>query len=510
MIHQQANTAQLSLFRASPSGRLGNTTTFTDDLRVVSSRKLLSNQQVSRVSVDPETGEILSFQKSKRRELDLLTGKRFTREVEVEAFDQDAALIERWILLRAAQRLLGRKGDFEAREKTTLAPYQALPSPAMAKKFAEHGLHGPLPQPTRAARHDVEGTINWAPKFRTVLCHRRTVPGEAASVWRSTTHQKASFHGLTVCGSTWICPVCSPKINLGRRDQIKRVYELIHAQGGASYLVTFTIPHGRGDDIAKLLEQLREAEQILQKSSKYKDLTRKRPLVKPRADSLPFMDYLGRVSTLEVTHGKNGFHPHSHQLWCFKGRLTGKQFLALNKHLYAEWAKACVAVGLPKPSQAHGVDIRVALSAADYLTKFGHERHWGLEKELAGSHVKKANAKGRTPFQLLADYADGDPQAGELFRVFAHAFMGRHQIQFSRSLKAFCRDRGCDLDQDDQDLAEAHEENAKLLLELDETDLRRIYTNRAWGLVLAFAQRNDADALAAFIRSFPLHSPEEL
>jgi hypothetical protein len=474
---------------------LGNTTVFTANSTAQKPGFSFENQGVTRSEVDPETGEIRSFETFKGRE--------------VEAYDQDAALIERWMLLRAAQRLLGRKGDFEAREKTTLAPYQALPSLPMAKRFAKHCIHGPLPQPTRSARHDLADTVNWAPKFRTVLCHRRTVPGESASVWRSTLNSKASFHGLTVCGSPWTCPVCSRKINLGRRDQIKRAYELMDAEGGASYLVTFTIPHGRGDDVSELLDLMRDAEQIMQKSRKYRDLTRKKPLVKPRADSVPFMDYLGRVSALEVTHGQNGFHPHSHQLWCFKRRLNSKQFLALNDHLYAEWAKACEAVGLPKPSRKHGVDIRVALTAADYLTKFGHERHWGLEKELAGSHVKKANFKGRTPLQLLADYANGDAQSGELFRAFAHAFKGRHQIQFSRSLMAFCRDHGCDLDQDDQALAEAHEENSKLLLDLDESDLRRIYANCAWGLVLAYAQRNDADAVSSFIRSFSLQAPED-
>lgn len=474
---------------------LGNTTVFTDDSKAQKPCFSLENQRVTRSEVDPETGEIRSFQ--------TYNGK------EVEAYDQDAALVERWMLLRAAQRLLSRKGDFEAREKTTLAPYVAFPSPSQVKKFAKHSIVGPLPQPTRSARHEVADSVNWAPVFRTVLCHRRTVPGETASVWRSTLNSKASFHGLTVCGSPWVCPVCSRKINLGRREQIVRAYELLDSVRGAAYLVTFTVRHGRGDDVADLLSKMRDAEQLLQKSGAYKDLTRKKPLVKPRADSVPFTHYIGRVSTLEVTHGQNGFHPHSHQLWCFKKSLSQKAFKALRDGLFWEWCRACVAVGLPEPSSGVGVDVRRALSAADYLTKYGHERAWGVEKELAASHIKKARAKGRTPMQLLADYANGDPQSGELFRVFAHAFKGRHQIQFSRSLMEFCRENGCDLDQDDQDLAEAHEENAKLLLELDESDLRRIYANRAWGLVLAFAQRNDSEAVRSFIRSFSLQAPED-
>ena len=75
-------------------------------------------------------------------------------------------------------------------------------------------------------------------------------------------------------------------------------------------------------------------------------------------------------------------------------------------------------------------DVRGAADAGNYVAK------WGAAEELALGERKKGRL-GRTPFQLLQDYAEGgDANAGALFTEFAKVFKGRRQLVWSRGLKA--------------------------------------------------------------------------
>jgi hypothetical protein len=79
----------------------------------------------------------------------------------------------------------------------------------------------------------------------------------------------------------------------------------------------------------------------------------------------------------------------------------------------------------------------------DALTGYMQDRHevdfngeWDAAREMTGAASKMARRGGRTPMQLLADFAvDGDSQAGWLFQEYAGAFKGRRQLSWSSSLK---------------------------------------------------------------------------
>lgn len=512
---------------------LGNTTIFTAKPAVDSVKNPLKNQQLKQV-IDPETGELFSYEyDTKRQEW---------RKV----WDADESLLERWMLQQYAQRYLGRPQFWEDREKSFYVPYTDLTAKVVfcdlttrkVVKVLAHTIGQPV---VRQKRHFIEGerfsdlktrketstkAFNRAPKFRVVKCYRQRLPNQQAELYQNSKSGSVCWHNVGVCGSVWTCPVCSAKINRARRDEISKAYQSVSDDGGCAYMLTFTVKHGFSDDLVDLLPKMKEAFQLLQKSPAFKEVTRKEPLKRPQAGSLAHLEYIGRIANLEVTYGQNGWHPHEHHLWFFKRELKAGEIMKIRDRLFDAWKSACLAVGLPAPlkyvtlkdgsRRCVALDIRKAMSAQEYLTKFGQidgdgnarERRWGPEKELAGAHVKAARAKGATPFQLLYQAAQGCNVSREKFVEFAEAFKGRHQLQFSRTLKAYLAELEDavvidDSEDGDQALASAVDGESELLLTLDDDQFERIVRNRVQGVILMLARTQGVDGVLEFIRTLP-------
>lgn len=497
------------------SGRLGNTTNFTDKNGGKESHPQRLNRR-SREVFDTETGEIKSFLYDPRR------------ESWNPSYDEDASKLERWMLLRHSQRVLSRPGYWENRLKQSKAAYTDLRARVSysdiqtRKACSMLAVDAGVPL-VRNKHHDIPDSLNKAPTFRVVSCYRRKRSKEhTPELWRSKDTGNVSWHNVAVCGSVWTCPICALKINMARREEIRRCYEAIRQVDGRAYMLTFTIKHGIGDALADLVEKFKAAQQHFQKSYAFKEVTRKAPLKRPRPDSVGHLGYIGRIANLEVTHGdQHGWHPHEHHLWFFDRDMSPAQMVKVRDRLFSAWAEACEAVGLPAPRKTVkvggtvrfvGLDIRPAYDAQEYLTKYGAQaedtgRRWGPEKEMASSHAKQARAKGRTPFQLLADsVSDDDPRAAHRWCEFAEAFLGRHQLQFSRSLKAFLRAHDISIDETeggDQLHAEMAEDDAVQLGELTDVLFDRVVRNHAQGEVLVFCRHHGFERTVEFIRSLP-------
>ena len=497
-------------------------------------------------TVDLE-GEIRFFDPEK------LGGNAGKSRKSAEIYDADAAKVQRWLMHGAAKTILRSGADaFELRTKKDRLPFspwfpgisefvgpvkpgyiiEARTRPAVVPYCPwQPDFVGPVKVQYVDDFEDVE---HLQPKFRTVLCTDRLVPGASAEVWQSRKTQQASWHNLTVCGSPWSCPICAERISKGRQEQIKQVYEAAksHAVNGSVYMLTFTVRHGLGDDCAVLVGKMKHAMQLLQKNRAWTDCTRRKALKRPRADSMPFLDYIGRIAALEATHGANGWHPHEHHLWFFKKKLSGSEVRELKTRLFNAWAECCVAAGMRAPLAEFGLDVRVALSAAEYLAKFadlGHERRWGPEKELASSHSKKAGMGGRSPMKILWDACTGgnlddfDPaqpmtvmnRDAYLFRDFSAAFLGKHQLQLSRTLKTWLRSMGVDLDETeagDLELAASLESDSQVVMEFSNADFGVIVRNKAHCQVLSICKADGVDAAFAFVASLPgrVHQEDDL
>ena len=158
------------------------------------------------------------------------------------------------------------------------------------------------PRHFRWERFALKSVVNrLLPTSRTSKCCRWRVPKQALQVHRSTEHGKAFYSGLQVCASVWACPVCAAKISERRRAELVTAVALAKSMGLHVKLLTLTVPHGLGDELPVLLEQIRNAWRRTS-STRAGDKLRK------------LLGIKGTIRALEVTHGQNGFHPHLHVL----------------------------------------------------------------------------------------------------------------------------------------------------------------------------------------------------
>lgn len=238
---------------------------------------------------------------------------------------------------------------------------------------------------------------------------------------------RAYYAGLIHCGSVWSCPVCAFKIQEQRRFEICQAMQWAYAQkddfGEQKYqclMVTLTFPHYAFDTCRELVDKQAKALRYFRSGKRWDNFKKK-------------IGFIGLIRALEVTHGENGFHPHTHEIW-----IVDKNCGNIDEFVLERWAMACKKVGLLPDNRTeafdkHAIDIKYNASTSDYLAK-QNKGTWGADKELA-MPGRKAEKHGKAPFDLLAEYANGDIVAGRLFVEYSIAFKGRKQLWWSVGLK---------------------------------------------------------------------------
>jgi len=252
-------------------------------------------------------------------------------------------------------------------------------------------------------------------RVRFCLKHRISTD-ECVTVRYNERTNQAHYSNVQRCGSVWVCPVCAAQISEGRRQELKKGIKQFsnYLNTGAVYLLTLTNAHNHGDNLSQLLAGQTKALKYLWGDRKPKE-------------HLQSLDKIGHIISTEVTHGKNGWHPHFHILLFFAKQIDIK---ALQLFIATHWQYCCKKSGLKIPSIENGCDLRGGDYAEQYISK------WGLEDEVTKGHIKKGRQGSNTPFDLLRLSEDGCKKSGYLFQQFAKAFKGKRQLSWSRGLKA--------------------------------------------------------------------------
>jgi hypothetical protein len=188
-------------------------------------------------------------------------------------------------------------------------------------------------------------------------------------------------------------------------------------------MASYTFPHRIDQPLAMLLRLQQAAIKTLREGKAYKQL-------------MAHCGYAGRIRNLEVTHGQNGWHPHTHELLFVAGSAEAAW---LQPRLAFLWLKACRKVGLFMPERddvdpflAHSVDVRAGdQGAAGYMAKMDDQSKWNLSHELTKSASKQGRRTGVHPFKLAAQCST----AG-LFIEYVYAMKNQRQLVWSRGLKA--------------------------------------------------------------------------
>jgi hypothetical protein len=300
------------------------------------------------------------------------------------------------------------------------------------------------------------------------------------TVNRSAEHGNAFYGGLVVCGRPG-CPVCAAKVGERRRQEIAHAFEWAYAQregaGKKMVMVTFTHPHRSSDALAGQLKRQSKAFARLRAGEPWKRI-------------LP-SGYTGLIRSLEVTYGRHGWHPHTHEAWMVD---KDADVSDLRRKIVRRWYGMLKKVGmlnLPPSGKGarfaalrgfykHSVDVLDNARSSDYLAKHDADStggHWGADRELAKGSTKKGRAAGRTPFQLLADCRDGDEKSGRLYLEYVEAMRGKPPIFWSSGLKSLVGLQ----EFKDQQIAEREDDAADVLgaVELRDWALVRWFDYRA-------------------------------
>lgn len=306
------------------------------------------------------------------------------------------------------------------------------------------------------------------------------------AVRKAKSHSSAFYSGLTICGSVWVCPVCSAKVQERRREEISKAIDWVYAEGAQPLLVTLTFPHGRHQKLGQLLELQAKALALMRQGAPWRRFK-------------AAVGYRGVIRSLEVTHGENGWHPHTHELWICRAEADAE---GMAREVLKRWESACIRVGLLQPDKLeafrlYAVDVKGWCSAGDYLAKQDSSKHWGADRELAKGGGKAGKSTGCHPFGLLAKAADGDRRSARLFLAYAIAMKGKRQLLWSAGLKAAVGVA----EKTDEQLAEEQREDADLLGLLTPADWERVRHFQRRAQVLDAAERGGWKAVQAELAS---------
>jgi hypothetical protein len=225
------------------------------------------------------------------------------------------------------------------------------------------------------------------------------------------------------------------------------------ASGGGVAFLTVTVPHDAGMALAAVWSTMQRA---------WTATWAGKAAMTMKAD----LGIVGSIRTVEVTYGRNGWHPHVHALVLTEAPLEVDQEAALFLFTLTRWRHNVVRQGWPQPSAVIGFDYeRVALVGGStalgrYVAKVRAEDDlqgveivgWHVGRELARADVKRSRIEGgMSPFQLAAHAVEtGEKWAVMRWREWEQGSKGRRAIMWSPGL----RDRlGLTDEQTDDELA---------------------------------------------------------
>jgi len=294
---------------------------------------------------------------------------------------------------------------------------------------------------------------------------------------------KTYYAKLMACGLVWCCPVCAPKIQHIRAQEVRQAIDYWTELGGSVVMPTHTAQHTRADKLSPLLEAFTKALKNSKKGKGYK-------LRKDRHG------ICHSIRALEVTHGSNGWHPHAHTIM-FLDRTVCLDELASD--LFPLWESAVRRAGLRDISRK-AFKVVDASKVKSYITKMGNEYQWNAEHELVKAHSKSGKGASSSPFDFLrANLETSNPAALGRFAEFATCFKGKRQLVWSNGAKkALLGTEGAT----DQQIADSIGELDPVLARITAEDWKIIRKYNQQGNVLQLAQQFGEQGIKHLISQF--------
>lgn len=256
--------------------------------------------------------------------------------------------------------------------------------------------------------------VDWNVKGLCSCC--RYVPNKDLS-FKITKEGIIYLNGLNHCNSRSSCPVCAYPAQLRTLNEIESAIWLARHKGYGVYLITYTFSHTCNDRLAMIQDMFAEAKQMMYRDKAFRNL-------------MKYYGYIGRITDYEIMLcGKNGFHPHTHDLEFMEEDLN----LIEIQEIYADyWVKYLEKVGL---SAREDISVKVLgyRGVGNYITKMGSEI-------CLGNFTKSTRFDdcSYSPFQCLAMYYNTHNEFyGINWIEYVLNIKGKRIIGWSRGLRDY-------------------------------------------------------------------------
>ena len=335
--------------------------------------------------------------------------------------------------LRRGRSAGAEAGGTQERMRRSDPPKAGLPSPESHPDTAQSWYHAKFAAPAgqsledgsrRRSRERLRDLLNEVSTVERCRKCGREILGGAVMVKRNA--DSAFFSGVESCGRIWLCPVCSAKVRNRRGDEVAEGVGRWIGQGHDAHFFTATLPHDQGDALAASLGVLTDAWRWMVSHKTYK-AGRKR------------FGVIGVIKAVEITHGRNGWHPHIHAVVLVEQEITSLELFAWYAQLDALWAEALTRHGWSAgkaPYRFRALPVQLGDSGkalAAYVTKVQDS---GLGNEMARADLKGGKKSSRTPFEILANFGTtGDADDLGLWHEYEKATAGKSAIRWSRGLR---------------------------------------------------------------------------
>jgi len=267
---------------------------------------------------------------------------------------------------------------------------------------------------------------------RQVWCRRALLAGAAGL--EGHRQGRLAWTGTETCSSVWACPTCSWRIRAHRGVELSELVRIIRETtpqtetglesraGTGGLMLTLTLRHCWSDDLTDLRRMLTRS---------WSRFIRGAPFARfKRAAGL-----IGFVRSVEVTHGKRGWHPHLHAMIVGDPGWNRRRYAGMDVETWMRrrWLAAVRAEGERDgslaghvPSWAHA--LKLSPIRPGYLEKMG------LELVLAPD--KRGGHGNRTPWQIADDWRRcRRKRSARLWKTYAASMKGAKFLTWSRALR---------------------------------------------------------------------------
>jgi len=248
-------------------------------------------------------------------------------------------------------------------------------------------------------------------KYRVSSCMSfKPRPGEERKVEIVKHGERLRFTNIEVCGSVWTCPVCNSRISYERRRELQFAVE---NSGAHVAMLTITLSHSKKDPLADVIKALRKAVNSTKSGRWYQAWLEDHKII-------------ASASSLEITYGQFGWHPHLHIL-LFMDQVPDPEAL---RDQFSERFTRFLAKNGHYASAFHGVNVKYAKKdISGYIAK------WNATDELTAVQAKQGRDESLTVWELAKLAVNGDRDCERLWLEYVKATYRKKALTWSRGSK---------------------------------------------------------------------------